>query len=147
MKKLETLFRGKRVDTGEWTYGNYVEKISPHFKEPVFWAAFIQDKAISMYKVVPETVGQLRYENQHGQYFDGDIYYCAGYGFDVVTPYCEITDKVRHGEIDDIGKVSGNIHDNPELLWAAQYVTDYRIAPFAPSRLMTKKMMDQIGIQ
>lgn len=114
MRQIE--FRGKRADNREWVYGNYIEKISPSKKEPTFWASLIHDRALTTYKVIPETVGQLRYENKHGKYFDGDIYYCAGFGLDVVSELCEITDRLMHGDMDDIGEIKGNIHDNPELL-------------------------------
>ena len=105
-------FRGKRVDNKEWVYG-------------YLWIAMgntttyvIRDGNGNMadYEVIPETVGQLRYGNTHGEYYDGDIYYCAGYGIDVVSEHCEITDRIMHGDTEDIGEKIGNIHDNPELL-------------------------------
>ena len=67
-------------------------------------------------EVIPETVGQLRHENKHGKYFDGDVYYHAGYGNEVVSEYCELQESMFNGTSDDIERIIGNIHDNPELM-------------------------------
>lgn len=64
----------------------------------------------------PETVGQLRHKNSYGSYFDGDVYYHAGHGYEVVSGLCELHEALLHGNDEDICDIKGNIHDNPELL-------------------------------
>lgn len=127
----EILFRGKRVDNGEWVHGGIVHQ-TDHYGEPVDRYYIIdgtetQDYDIGYeYEVVPETVGQftgLRDKNGK-RIFEGDIlsfetmrgtisftvYYDEECG--VWQPfgdsYCGFDPK-------DV-EVIGNIHDNPELL-------------------------------
>lgn len=116
--KREILFRGKRVDNGRWIEGDLMHEAFDR-------TSFIIDVAIRQkvnghycwpVEVLPETVGQLRYKNQNGNYFDDDVYYHAGYGFCRVSDICELQLAMLSGEIDDIGEIKGNIHDNPELL-------------------------------
>lgn len=57
--KREILFKGKRIDTGEWVEGNYVEKIKPTEPTPVVWASFIHDKALTMYEIDRNTLCQF----------------------------------------------------------------------------------------
>lgn len=53
------LFRGKRIDNGQWIVGNYIRKNKSQCVDPTFWCALIQDMALSAYEVIPETVGQF----------------------------------------------------------------------------------------
>ena len=125
----EILFRGKRVDTGEWVEGSLigddviVGKIV-EFEEDYFYTEF-------WYKVDPETVGQFtrRYDKNKNRIFEG----------------CLVVNKNMHGKkwvveyrtdseyvgfvLKEIGangislftswndiEIIGNIYDNPELL-------------------------------
>ncbi len=55
----ERKFKAKRIDNGDWVYGNYIEKINPHIKKNTFWCSLIHDRAISSIEVHPKTVGQF----------------------------------------------------------------------------------------
>ena len=127
--KREILFRGKRVDTGEWVEGSLigndviVGKIV-EFEEDYFCTEF-------WYKVDPETVGQFtrRYDKNKNRIFEG----------------CLVVNKNMHGKkwvveyradseyigfvLKEIGangislftswndiEIIGNIYDNPKLL-------------------------------
>jgi uncharacterized phage protein (TIGR01671 family) len=71
----ELKFRGKDINTGEWRYGNYMEKIEPTKEEDVFWCCFIQDRALSMYEVDRKTVGQFSGLRSKGkEVFEGDVF-------------------------------------------------------------------------
>ena len=109
MQKDRYLFRGQKVDAKEWVYGYYMfhETKNKHV---------ILTKESKFIEVIPETVGQLRHKNKHGRYFDGDIYYHAGFGLETVSDLCEIQDSLLHGNEEDICEIKGNIHENPELL-------------------------------
>ena len=120
----EILFRGKRVDNGEWFFGNLdLRKIGLSTCTHII-------HQLSMWKttkfeVIPETVGEYTgLTDKNGKkIFEGDIirsnsergyieYYPNDCAFDVVDD---------HGfywlisEMSNI-EVIGNIHDNPELL-------------------------------
>lgn len=123
--KREILFKGKRVDTGEWVEGSLigndviVGKIV-EFEEDYFCTEF-------WYKVDPETVGQFTgmTDKKGKKLFEGDIYSMG----EKNILYVVIFDKSQF-----IGKqvgnrslagleywksdieIIGNIHDNPELL-------------------------------
>jgi hypothetical protein len=63
--KREIKFRGKRVDNGEWVYGNYCTRILGGFK-PIEHCIQVITKnndgtihSLSSYEVNPETVGQF----------------------------------------------------------------------------------------
>ena len=123
--KREILFRGKRVDTGEWVEGSLigndviVGKIV-EFEEDYFCTEF-------WYKVDPETVGQFTgmTDKKGKKLFEGDVYSMG----EKNILYVVIFDKSQF-----IGKqvgnrslagleywksdieIIGNIHDNKELL-------------------------------
>lgn len=136
----ETLFRGKRVDNGEWTYG-YLFVCGDRC---YILGGMSGDNPIKE-EVVPETVGQYTgLTDKNGKkIFEGDI---VKYNlWDDKFDYCEVKfgyfyaamDSYNggpalgfyladiNGKADDIGffenlykfvEVIGNIHDNPELL-------------------------------
>ena len=53
---MNILSIGKRADNGKWAEENYIRKNHPQFKEPTFWCSLIQDMALSVYEVIPETI-------------------------------------------------------------------------------------------
>lgn len=128
MRKIK--FRGKSVDNGEWVYGNYMEKMKPTEAEPTFWCCFIQDGALTMTKVDPETVGQFLmlkdeddkewYIGDIGEFDNGDKFVLKMEWF--LTPFAEwigeadCEDQTRDLYRIEKAKKIGNTHDNPELL-------------------------------
>lgn len=116
----EILFRGKRIDNGEWVYGGVLQYEQYHaicaYSDYHGWHDFIE--------VLPETVGQytgLKDENGR-KIFEGDI---AIY----VDDFCEIVyredDAMFYAKFDNVlesfGDISGawldvigTIHDEPE---------------------------------
>lgn len=124
----EIVFRGKRIDTGEWRYGDLVfclaqdDSLVPH----IFIATGIG--AWDSIEVEPSTIGQytgLKDENEV-EIFEGDIVKDSVRDMEglIRFVYGEFRihwsdDGMEDGElccwIDSI-KVIDNIHDNPELL-------------------------------
>lgn len=128
----EIKFRGKRVNGGEWVFGDLWQPVRDNQK-----IAFIlrQD---NKYKVIPETVGQLTGLNDkkrtkefpEGQpIFEGDIVHCDDFdehryvvSFDKGTfgyaHKCNTFERLWLDE--DTGaadlEVIGNIHETPGLL-------------------------------
>lgn len=106
--KIEILFRGKRVIDGKWIFGMPTYDFKYIFNDENL-------DSPDNFEVIPETVGQLRHKNKYGRYFDGDVYYHAGFGLCEVSDVCELQIALATGNSDDIVEIQGNIHDNPEL--------------------------------
>lgn len=125
----EILFRGKKLDTGDWIYGNLFT-INNTMVGNIFTAIvptpdyylgdFIFDDWILQYIVIPESVGQYTalLDKEGNKIFEGDIVKADwGYGKkatvvklnDIIFAYveCTISDKIE---------VIGNIFDNSELV-------------------------------
>lgn len=131
----EIKFRGKRLDNGEWEYGDLVA-IEHKCGLPCQCYAIIPDiacsgellwKLLSDYEVDPATVGQytgLKDKNGKG-ICEGDIlldesgtYAVVGYSMGAFyVDFGEGFDLQYFAEcIHEICEVVGNIHDDPELL-------------------------------
>ena len=128
----EILFRGKRLDNGEWVYGAY--------QPPVEWDGRKWDVSIASVTeygwledilVIPETVGQFTgLTDRNGKrIFEGDIIkrfwlgaeiiYCVQYDGENAHFIGKALNKSGFTTFDNDGEmfeVIGNIHDNPELL-------------------------------
>lgn len=131
--KREIKFRGKRIDNGEWVYGDLL--ISPMATRIVKGFGLVTSDQYThdglthcvgeFYAVDPKTVGQLPglHDKNGKEIYEGDV----------VTPFskawkCEVKwhdggfRVTPHGEYELFAKragtceVIGNIHDNPELL-------------------------------
>lgn len=141
----EILFRGKRVDNGEWveglpikTYDTEIGKNSVDYANPVPVVLMASGRIvlecgydevpffnIDEYPIVdPETVGLytgLTDKNGLTKIFEGDIvtcdYFCGVVNFHEGAWCVTEEDKCPEYLYDLIDlKIIGNIHDNPELL-------------------------------
>lgn len=111
-------FRAKRTDNRQWIHGVYGFKklMNKHFILVETTEPYSRVTSFDEVEVLPETVGQLRYVKKNTKYFDGDVYYHAGYGMETVSDICEIQFALAAGNADDIGDIAGNLVDNPEFL-------------------------------
>lgn len=146
----EILFRGKRIDNGEWVEGHLIwcedgrARIIPSHTD-IF--CYEMDESIIQtvaHRAIPETVGQYTgLTDKNGtKIFEGDIVRLKRFGniecgkivFNTNTAGFEFWREVTVGaygekatrkenlcaftasDVGIIGKIRGNIHDNPELL-------------------------------
>jgi uncharacterized phage protein (TIGR01671 family) len=137
MTMREILFRGKRIDNGEWVDGGYYhEKVGEYFTA-VFIVEHLTSGVWETHRVDPKTVGQFtgltdkngkkifegdvvrHWNGSEDGYDTGCVYWDAGY-----CGWRRTTDGSFHKGLVDTYRMSascdyeiiGNIHDNPELL-------------------------------
>lgn len=136
----EILFRGKRIDNGEWIEGFYCQTADESnggakVKHVIVVPTFLVQKGFLMYEVDPSTIGQYTgLTDKNGKkIFEGDIvsrvsYVGTGYREEqgeVVYRAPEFLVDCKHhrvmifsqyaAENKDL-EIIGNIYDNPELL-------------------------------
>lgn len=132
----EILFRGKRVDNGEWVLGSLLvqsgERISKDEKAPDEYR--ILGRRGENYLVNSETVGQytglttngkkifendiVEYDETKGTFYQ-IIWIQSGWGSrEIDTNLCELFPPIHtdNPTYFDNAKIVGNVHDNPELL-------------------------------
>lgn len=120
----EILFRGTRIDTGEWVYGFLYVTHNGEYEISIYSKEYNIERLTAV--VIPETVGQYTcLTDKNGKkIFEGDIVHC--YGGEYCQGYWEYNEIVIV-DFDDyiaIAKISeceyneviGNIHDNPEMM-------------------------------
>jgi uncharacterized phage protein (TIGR01671 family) len=124
----EIKFRGKRIDNDKWVVGNYIEKIKPTEKEPVFWCSLIQDRAISVYEVYPKSVGQFTgLKDKNGkEIYEGDILKADNWFFNWIVQFDKIKARFncivnKEGSRNEFippshVEIIGNIYENPDLI-------------------------------
>jgi hypothetical protein len=114
-------FRGKRIDNGEWVYGDLLQSGEHRFIMPEVagWHEFYD----ATVKLDPSTVGQYTgLKDKNGkEIYEGDIDNDGG-----ICAWCEADASFfwdyrgliyqDMGEDPDWCEIKGNIHDNPELL-------------------------------
>ena len=128
----EILFRGKRVDNGEWIEGFFAKSGDKTF---ILIASDIAFGYVTMKEVLSETVGQYTgLTDKNGKkIFEGDIveltYYTLSEERKVIAEVAYEEESAAFvlysfgtenkgicAEICNTNKVIGNIHDNPEML-------------------------------
>ena len=128
-------FRGKRIDNGEWVYGDLLHRWWLQGEE--FTDTAIRYKIGELYShpipVDPVTIGQFIHNNGKFSYYEGDIVaYSETYQNLKLDNYefvgvikCSAFEFIAEGVSRWIGiykhldynfEPIGNIHDNPELL-------------------------------
>lgn len=137
----EIVFRGKRVDNGEWIVSTTVSRFDKYLymckssKCEVTYDLYnitaIISKKPFFVEVIPETVGQYTgLTDKNGtKIFEGDIVeHTVSFNGSIRTGYIEYIERYGAFFIRGSGysdnqmyafcnfKVIGNIHDNPELL-------------------------------
>ena len=131
----EILFRGKRVDNGEWIQGDLVQFLSHGIvrivtQEPPYKDAEVDSDTVGQFTGLTDKNGRKIFEGdiihlEYSQVFFGGEYF-GEYTAEVsYKEGCFVTDGINNGdEIEtplsgfdnDELEIIGNIHDNPELL-------------------------------
>lgn len=128
----EILFRGKRIDNGEWVYGAFVpDALEQTHGEMVTWG-FIRRyqpnrtvESVEMIEVHRYTIGQYTglHDKNGKRIFEGDIVKDCDTGTIKTVLWHKSCFILRDTKgfyqwtyYEDEHEVIGNIHDNPELL-------------------------------
>ena len=118
----EIIFRGKRLNDGEWVEGNFVKGCIDDFAYIVEFGN--KDLCRNYVEVIPETVGQYTgFDDKNGKkVFEGDILKAeiwweqGGCYPHTETCFIEATFPNMYKNHFEKFEVVGNIYDNPELL-------------------------------
>ncbi len=111
---LPTKYRAKRKDKPtEWVFGFYAEKplMNKHFILQEEIQPYSSETILTEVEIIPQTLGQLRHINKHGEYYDGDLYTRKGMHWLIVSECCDIHQLIINGRTNEIGPIIGNIYD------------------------------------
>lgn len=126
----EILFKGKRVDNGEWITGYYIKANHHWHSQGIHEDWFVVDTIQNggwcnvriKYAIIPETIGQYTgLTDKNGtKIFEGDILNCITSDFDGSDKYVynfkidDITNFEQMGFLDFCNEIEviGNIHDS-----------------------------------
>lgn len=130
----EILFRGKRVNNGEWTEGDLIQSRDKTYIHPKANSFRVSEtglsKLIVLREVYPETVGEYTglTDKKGKKIFEGDIIICDTSMYRHVTGIVKYSENASCYYIEVLNSsndylfncenilIIGNIHDNPELL-------------------------------
>jgi len=130
---MEDKYRGKRLDTGEWVYGDDLtdKQYAEHgiFRHYIFTGHLTATGIYEKHEVDPSTIGRLAdLPDKNGkQIYENDVFdhYAATRGRVIYEDgmfTLSTSAKVNFGHRQPLcyidtaqGEVIGNIHDNPEL--------------------------------
>lgn len=126
-------FRGKRVDTGQWVYGFYrqypiykpcgtcIDHIN-HFIDFDCFSEFVDPSTVGQYTGLKDKNGREIYEGDilrlvtdFGEIFNREVYYWDGRFCIHVEDETDIL-SIAYAVEANSAEISGNIHDNPDLI-------------------------------
>ena len=123
MREIKILFRGKRIDNGEWIEGSLLG--IDWCDKPSTYSIAPNTPVSVFYSVIPETVGQYTglTDNNGVKIFEGDIvdYISSDVignpktGTIIVEDMTDYDTMIYLNHSDEL-QIIGNIHDNPEIL-------------------------------